>query len=524
MQHRVLGAADVLVDVHPAFGATSARPRRVAVVRVEVAQIVPRRFEERVHRVALAARRSAARGHVVLTNVGHARQRRAFAGDRHVGGEQHRQSVVGHGHLAALLAVHDRNRRAPIALARHEPIAQAVVDGLARRARRASRRCAIASRARSLDMPVKSPLAISRPSSTNALRRRRVDRSAVRRHDHLRDRQPCFLREIEVALVVRGHAHDRAGAVLGQHVVRHPDRHAFVRERIDRVGAGEQPLLLHQARALEFRFDREAVGERLDRRARASSKRSSSSRSTTGCSGAIAKNVAPKSVSTRVVKTSIFASSPSTPNANCAPSLRPIQLRCIVRVRSGQPVEFVDIVQQAVRVVGDLQEPLREVAALDQVSAAPAPAVDDLLVREHGLVVRAPVDRRFALVGQPVFVQAQEQPLVPAVVLRFAASRFRASSRSSCPSGGSGGCMLAMFDSRPRRRIDAARDRRVFGGQAERVPAHRVQHVVAEHAHHARDRVAERVVLGVADVQIARRIRQHLEHVVLRARIVVGAR
>ena len=58
---------------------------------------------------------------------------------------------------------------------------------------------------------------------------------------------------------------------------------------------------------------------------------------TTGCSGATATNVAPNTVSMRVVNTSICASTFSTSNANVTPSLLPIQLRCIVRMRSGQP-------------------------------------------------------------------------------------------------------------------------------------------------------------------------------------------
>jgi hypothetical protein len=45
--------------------------------------------------------------------------------------------------------------------------------------------------------------------------------------------------------------------------------------------------------------------------------------------------------------------------------------------------------------------------------------------------------------------------------------------------------------------------------------------VLPAHAVDARDRVAEDVVLPMPDVQIARWIREHLEHVVLRPRIVV---
>src|SRR5262249_59566061 len=49
---------------------------------------------------------------------------------------------------------------------------------------------------------------------------RRFDRSVVRlgrtdKLDHTRYRQPVFLREIEIALVVRGHGPDGARAVTG---------------------------------------------------------------------------------------------------------------------------------------------------------------------------------------------------------------------------------------------------------------------------------------------------------------------
>ena len=67
-------------------------------------------------------------------------------------------------------------------------------------------------------------------------------------------------------------------------------------------------------------------------------------------------------------------------------------------------------------------------------------------------------------------------------------------------------------------RMRAGLDRVLLGGQAERVPAHRVQHVEAAHALVARDDVGRGVALGVADVQpVARRVREHVEHVVLRA-------
>jgi len=69
VQDRVLDAADVLIDGHPALQG-SAVPGRLVVARVAVAQEIPRRVDEGVHRVGLPARRSAAlrarRPHPVL--------------------------------------------------------------------------------------------------------------------------------------------------------------------------------------------------------------------------------------------------------------------------------------------------------------------------------------------------------------------------------------------------------------------------------------------------------------------------
>ena len=66
--------------------------------------------------------------------------------------------------------------------------------------------------------------------------------------------------------------------------------------------------------------------------------------------------------------------------------------------------------------------------------------------------------------------------------------------------------------------MDAVLDRGVLGGQAEGIPAERVQHVVAAHPLHARHHVADDVVADVADVRVPGRIREHLEAVELRPR------
>ena len=61
----------------------------------------------------------------------------------------------------------------------------------------------------------------------------------------------------------------------------------------------------------------------------------------------------------------------------------------------------------------------------------------------------------------------------------------------------------------------ASLNRILLGGQSERVPAHRVQHVETTHPLVPRNNVRRRVALGMADVQAAPAgVREHVEDVV----------
>ena len=153
--------------------------------------------------------------------------------------------------------------------------------------------------------------------------------------------------------------------------------------------------------------------------------------------------------------------------------------------------------------------------------AALAQAGDHLLVGEHGLVVRAPVDRAVLAVGQPALEHLQEEPLVPAVVLRVAGVEHAVPVERA---GVAAHRRLLLLDVlvRPADRVLAALDGGVLGGQAEGVPADRVHDVEAALHPVARDDVAERVRLGVAHVQVARGVREHVEDVLL-GPVVVGA-
>ena len=185
--------------------------------------------------------------------------------------------------------------------------------------------------------------------------------------------------------------------------------------------------------------------------------------------------------------------------------------------RSGQPPSScAHVVQQLVGVIRDLEEPLLQRALLHRrVFVTPAAAFHHLLVGQHGGALGAPVDQRLLAVGQAALQHLEEEPLVPAVIFGLAGGDF------AVPVVAEGEAAVGLLHGRdvlqrPLARRPLVGDGGVFRGQAERVPAHGVQHVEAAHPLVAGQRVADRVVADVADVQRAAGVGQHLQHVELR--------
>ncbi len=202
------------------------------------------------------------------------------------------------------------------------------------------------------------------------------------------------------------------------------------------------------------------------------------------------------------------------------PSERPIQLRCIKPHLLGPAVERIERVQQFLREFGDLEHPLVHVALLDHGAGAPAAAFDHLLVGQHGHVDRVPVDLALFALGETRPQKVQKHLLLVLVIRGVAGGEF-ARPVERQPD------RLQLLLHRgdvvvgPRLGRDLALDRGVFRRQAERIPAHRVQHVEALGAHEPRQHVAQRVVPDVPDMDPAGRIGEHLQHVIFRPRIVV---
>src|SRR6266568_3173180 len=144
-------------------------------------------------------------------------------------------------------------------------------------------------------------------------------------------------------------------------------------------------------------------------------------------------------------------------------------------------------------------------------------AVHHLFVRQYRAALRAPVHPAFFPVRQPALQHAQEEPLVPAVIFRFASRNLPppviAEAEAPQPA-----LNLRYVLVGPLSRVSVVLNGRVFRWQAEGIPAHRMQHVESAHALHPRDHVPNRVVAHMAHVQRTAWVRQHLQHVILALR------
>jgi hypothetical protein len=179
-----------------------------------------------------------------------------------------------------------------------------------------------------------------------------------------------------------------------------------------------------------------------------------------------------------------------------------------------RPVDPLEVLEQPLRVRGDAEEPLGDPALLDGRVAALAPALDDLLVGQHGLAGRAPVDRRFLPLGQTRLVQLQEDPLRPLVVGRVGGiDRVRPIEHPADAAELAREVLDVLRDEV--HRMDPHLEREVLGVDPEGVEAHRLENVLPAHALVAPVDVRARERIDVPDVQPLRgRVGEHHQVVV----------
>ena len=302
---------------------------------------------------------------------------------------------------------------------------------------------------------------------------------------------------------MRRHRHDRARPVVHQDVVGDPDRDALAVHRVHDVVAGEDAVLLlrlallDRPRARAFRVGAHLVVQPLDERMLGRQDEE----------GRAEQRVRPRREDRDVHVQLLVAEE----HLRALGAADPVALDRLCLLG---PVDQLQILEQLVRVGRDPEEPLLHVLRDDGRAAALALAVDHVLVGDDGLVLRAPVDGRLLPIREPGLEELQEQPLGPAVVLRLVRRDLPVPvDHPAQPAHLAADVRDVPLDDLPR--MSALADRRVLGGQPERVPAHRAQDVPARSPAVMRDDVAQRVVEDVAHVQRPRGIREHLEHVEL---------
>ena len=339
--------------------------------------------------------------------------------------------------------------------------------------------------------------------------------------DDLDDAQAVLLREREVAFVVAGHAHDRTLAVGHEHVVADPDLDLLAGERMgDEQARGHALLLhggdvrLHDAAALAL-FD-----ERRERRIVARGMGRERMLGRHGAEGDAHQRVGARGED--LEQPAFAVQLVGERDVHALALADPVGLHELHAL--GPAGQRVERAEQFLGVARDLHVVHRDLALLDHRAGAPAAPVDHLLVGEHGLVDRIPVHHAGLAIDDALLEHAQEQPLVPPVVLGPAGGDL------ALPVQGEPERLELLLHVRdvvvrPLGRRHAVGHRRVLGRQAEGVPAHGLEHVVPAHAMEAREHVADGVVAHVAHVQLPRRIGKHRQAVVLRlARLLDGAR
>ena len=256
MQRRVLHAAVVPVDRSPIL-LGFLRDGHILVMRVHIAQIIPRRASPLGHGVGLALCGAAAARAGGVDPVGHLGNRALAVVGRLIAldlRQNQRQLILGHGHPAALGAGDHRNGLAPVALTGEDPVTELVVDLLVAPA---LLYCVFFHCGDGL-------------FDRHAIEESGVDHDAgiilegkgflrnVAALDDLDDRKAKLRCEIPVALVVARNAHDDTGAVAHEDIVRNEHRNDLASCGVYDLDAVEPDagLVVVQFAALKVGFPR----------------------------------------------------------------------------------------------------------------------------------------------------------------------------------------------------------------------------------------------------------------------------
>jgi len=494
----MLHTAVVPVDRGPVFQRLPAGERLV-IMRVHIPQEIPGRTRPLRHGIRFTFGRAAALRAGGVHPVGHFGQRRLAGLGRLVRidlRQRQRQLVLRQRHPAAFLAVHQRDRLAPVALAGEDPVAELVVDlGLA-------------------DALLLQPFG---DGGDGVLDGEAVEEVGVYQDarlvlggeggllhvlpagHHLDDLTAKLLGELPVPVVVGGDGHDGPGAVGGQHVVGDEDGDFLAVDGVHAPDAVQlhARLFLVQLGALQVGLGGGGllVGPHL-----------------TGVSqlpglqpafhqlvlrgqhhvGGPEQGVGPGGEHHDVVPGGTLEG-----DLRAGGAADPVAL---LDFHALDEVQIVQVVDEPLGILGDLQHPLGLLLADDGGAAPLAHALHHLLVGQHALAGGAPVHGHGGLVGQALLIELEEDPLGPLVVVGVRGVHHpvpvKAEAQPLELAGEAGDILPGDHGG-----MDVVFDGVVLRGQAEGVKAHGEEDVIAVHPLFPGDDVHGRVGPGVAHME-----------------------
>ena len=177
-------------------------------------------------------------------------------------------------------------------------------------------------------------------------------------------------------------------------------------------------------------------------------------------------------------------------------------------------LQLVQILQQNIGIISNFQEPLGQILLHHIGVTAPAFALDNLLIGKHCAAGIAPVYISLLLVGEAALVEQLEKPLSPAVIIRAASGN-----RPVPIIGQAHLTLLALHvvhvGISPVRRLYTVLDSRILCRHAKSIKAHRMNDIETFHGLVASQHIADGIVAHMPHVQIAGRIREHFQRIIL---------
>ena len=513
MQHRMFRTADIQIHRQPVIHEL-AIGNLLVIMRIQIADIVPAgtsplrhciRFTLALHAVnrdiqpvgAVGKRRLAIRRRLIVISC------RQFK----------RQIVFRYRPQRSIFHMDDRNRLAPVALTREQPVSElvlnlALTDLVFLKPVNHLRNCFfLAQTIQPFGVDMHPIASIGLCFDIAALQNRN-------------DRQMELLCKLIVTRIMRRHCHDRTGAISRQNIIRNPDRNFSAIDRIDRICACEDTrLFLVQIRTVQIallgRFHlispdcvfllgrRDEIDKRMLWR-----------HDTVGRSE--------QRIAARREDREFLIGILDLENDFCTDRLAdPVALHIF---RGLRPVDRIQIIQQLLCIGRDAQHPLPHHLPHDRISADGRLAFNDLFIGQHRAKLRAPVHRHLRGIGKASFIHLQEDPLGPAIIIRIAGADFpvpviRESERLD---------LITEVINVPIReftRMMAGLQGILFCRQTECIESHRVHDVVSLHPLHAGNHVSCRIAFRMPYMQaLPGRIRKHIQNIILRLREVIGIR